>query len=236
MRWRRAFTLIELLVVIAIIAILAAILVPVFAQARESARKTSCLSRLKQWGTAMLLYDQDYDETMLIDYHACDQMLWSARLQPYLKNRQIMTCPSSPWQLRLPGMPRYGGWDTEGTGYSINLHVTADYGPAPTTLGKPCDRYVWGGTGWNGKGWNKTGDPPRLAAIEDPANTVFMLDAPGWGADNFQLEWWGYLQGNFYVGNRRHQDGMNFSWIDGHARWAKLSTLRPGVLTIAGDD
>ena len=100
----------------------------------------------------------------------------------------------------------------------------------------PVDRYVWGGTGWNGKGWNKTGDPPRLAAIEDPANTVFMLDAPGWGADNFQLEWWGYLQGNFYVGNRRHQDGMNFSWIDGHARWAKLSTLRPGVLTIAGDD
>ena len=101
---RRAFTLIELLVVIAIIAILAAILFPVFAQARESARQTACLSNDKQLGTSLTMYGQDYDgrmpQTEYADPNALDNAQqiphthWSYIVQPYIKNQQIFVCPS----------------------------------------------------------------------------------------------------------------------------------------------
>lgn len=90
----RGFTLIELLVVIAIIAILAAILFPVFARAREKARQTSCLSNLKQMGLAFFMYNTDYDEQYVVNPE------WKTRLQPYIKNKQINVCPSRkhlPW-------------------------------------------------------------------------------------------------------------------------------------------
>lgn len=105
----RGFTLIELLVVIAIIAILAAILFPVFAQAREKARQTSCLSNLKQMGTGLMMYAQDYDESYVINntsipypFNANGSLsgdrhgVWTKLLQPYMKNVQIFSCPSGP--------------------------------------------------------------------------------------------------------------------------------------------
>ena len=95
---RKGFTLIELLVVIAIIAILAAILFPVFARAREKARQTSCLSNLKQLGTSVMMYTQDYDELYPQDLSTFgpDQIpgTWPNRVMPYVKSTQLFKCPS----------------------------------------------------------------------------------------------------------------------------------------------
>src|ERR1051325_3771909 len=99
----RGFTLIELLVVIAIIAILAGILFPVFAQAREKARQATCLSNVKQASLASLMYAQDYDETLIrltritskSGAEGYDESWdWPKMLEPYMKNRQVYGCPS----------------------------------------------------------------------------------------------------------------------------------------------
>ena len=92
---KKGFTLIELLVVIAIIAILAAILFPVFAKAREKARQSSCLSNMKQIGLGGLQYAQDFDEIMISGsgYQGTSQN-WQLKIDPYIKNKQILMCPS----------------------------------------------------------------------------------------------------------------------------------------------
>ncbi len=118
---RRGFTLIELLVVIAIIAILAAILFPVFARAREKARQTSCLSNLKEIELAAHMYKQDYDERNVYDRMSttnpatpngpyvspyCGTNYWYVDiLEPYIKNRQIWMCPSDPGPRICVGFP-----------------------------------------------------------------------------------------------------------------------------------
>jgi prepilin-type N-terminal cleavage/methylation domain-containing protein len=109
---RNAFTLIELLVVIAIIAILAAILFPVFAQAREKARQSSCLSNTKQMGLGIMMYTQDYDETYPQAYWYTNDTdgsagynQWSGMIQPYVKNVGIFVCPSDPNKGIIPTNP-----------------------------------------------------------------------------------------------------------------------------------
>jgi prepilin-type N-terminal cleavage/methylation domain-containing protein/prepilin-type processing-associated H-X9-DG protein len=119
-RFRPAFTLIELLVVIAIIAILAAILFPVFARAREQARKTGCMNNVKNIATGFLMYVQDHDETMLPDrYTDYDWTgltktgkLIEAPLEPYLKNKAINPCPSdtSTWKATGGKFPTSYAW------------------------------------------------------------------------------------------------------------------------------
>src|ERR1700740_1009557 len=91
-----AFTLIELLVVIAIIAILAAILFPVFAQAREKARQASCTSNASQIGRALMMYTQDYDEILPEAWGGFPQTMWAHNIQPYVKSLSIWSGPSRP--------------------------------------------------------------------------------------------------------------------------------------------
>ncbi len=140
---RTGFTLIELLVVIAIIAILAAILFPVFARAREKARQTNCLSNLKQLGTAVQMYVQDYDE--MTPPHTDDEPVppppynwrWDTfqlRLQPYIKNVQIYGCPSdSGWT--TPAETATGRWAS----YVVNSLTTS---AAMAEFEVPADTFV----------------------------------------------------------------------------------------------
>ena len=118
---RHGFTLIELLVVIAIIAILAAILFPVFAKAREKARQTSCLSNVKQLALAILQYSQDYDEQFpyycgfdiaVFPNGVSGSNYWPNRIYPYVKNVQAYNCPSAPTQ-----------WKGEPNGSQVMLGV-----------------------------------------------------------------------------------------------------------------
>src|SRR5471030_203059 len=104
---KSGFTLIELLVVIAIIAILAAILFPVFARARENARRASCQSNLKQIGLGILQYTQDYDEKMPVcnNYVQRQSQGWAGPILPYLKSVQVFHCPSDSTLPSAGGLP-----------------------------------------------------------------------------------------------------------------------------------
>ena len=139
---RRGFTLIELLVVIAIIAILASILFPVFAQAREKARTTACVSNGKQMGLALTMYAQDYDETFPRVYTANGGVNnaardWKNDIEPYVKNRDVFRCPTR--QQQWPGYG-YNVWFASGTGtplasieYVSKQLLVADVQPTNTT-------------------------------------------------------------------------------------------------------
>jgi prepilin-type N-terminal cleavage/methylation domain-containing protein/prepilin-type processing-associated H-X9-DG protein len=128
---RSGFTLIELLVVIAIIAILAAILFPVFARAREKARQSSCLSQQKQIALGILMYAQDYDEEMPRQYTTNPTVRWMAYVMPYIKNYQLFTCPSDQSYSLDPVNP--GGDETIGIGYSVYF----EYGRSMSLIAKP---------------------------------------------------------------------------------------------------
>ncbi len=139
---RRGFTLIELLVVIAIIAILAAILFPVFARAREKARQSSCLSNVKQLTLGVLMYAQDYDETLPFAYSYGDW--WYEVLAPYLANDQIRRCPSRPnyslgyaWNYAGCGYQPGTTWSPARTGPIYDgcyLGIYKSPGPASTIM------------------------------------------------------------------------------------------------------
>jgi prepilin-type N-terminal cleavage/methylation domain-containing protein len=186
-RFRNGFTLIELLVVIAIIAILAAILFPVFAQARAKARQTSCLSNVKQIGLGMMMYTQDYDETLTVDawdgwnkgssYAACSRdnplIRAEAKIDPYIKNSQIFACPSS----LISGV----SWDSGRGTCRWNSWGFPDFMcyPGDTSRGKPLsygwNAWVFWGTDGSGVGNCKVA-PVSLAMIVAPAGKIMFGD------------------------------------------------------------
>jgi prepilin-type N-terminal cleavage/methylation domain-containing protein/prepilin-type processing-associated H-X9-DG protein len=151
----RGFTLIELLVVIAIIAILAAILFPVFGRARESARRSSCLSNLKQLALATMMYGQDYDEVLPVGATQGNS-LWNvvAGLEPYVKNRQIFYCPSIaglvPYDATLA--PTDTNWAAGNIGYyywsmyAVHAHTgpfVSVHPPRQLSLSSSTNLWMW---------------------------------------------------------------------------------------------
>jgi prepilin-type N-terminal cleavage/methylation domain-containing protein len=188
---RHAFTLIELLVVIAIIAILAAILFPVFAQARESARKASCLSNTKQLGLGVMMYVQDYDEMYpcnswdgenvyigttdnVLGKDSKSAVQWPWRIMPYLKNRQIFVCPSDP-------DPK-SGW----TGYSEGQD---DYWGIPTPISYGHNQMIFGygnAPGHAIEDWAAATPPSSMSSVPSPASTYLIADY----ARGFMETWW----------------------------------------------
>lgn len=206
---RKGFTLIELLVVIAIIAILAAILFPVFAKAREKARQTSCLSNVKQLMLGWTQYAQDYDErTCSIRYAwgpnpggICDPagINWWVTLQPYVKNEQIFICPSGTGSDLYAGKSSYG--------YNPNLCSGAQ--------GLPVACYAQGG--------RKLGEPnfpSELGVLGDSQNCPY----PGnrWTDAAHTVAGGGSLCGQASI---RHNDGTNIGYFDGHAKWQAKSLV-----------
>ena len=202
----RGFTLIELLVVIAIISILAAILFPVFARARENARRASCQSNLKQIGLGVMQYTQDYDEKFpQYNWGGSTTPLghggWANTLQPYLKSVQIFQCPSEP--TGAVGMGVTGFAD-----YNYNLFL-----------------------GWNGAYGSITGQ----AALTQPTLTVMLADYnANSGYSWFTGVYSGSSGSNCGTTTctaglatfpapaaQRHLDGQNYIFTDGHVKWYK---------------
>jgi prepilin-type N-terminal cleavage/methylation domain-containing protein/prepilin-type processing-associated H-X9-DG protein len=142
-RWMRGFTLIELLVVIAIIAILAAILFPVFARARENARRASCQSNLKQVGLGIMQYTQDYDERYPLHYVNLGggAIRWRQIIQPYVKSTQLFKCPSNTSALMDGAV---GSFPTVSTDYHMNAKFVPDdpIAMALASINSPATRII----------------------------------------------------------------------------------------------
>jgi len=210
----RGFTLIELLVVIAIIAILAAILFPVFARAREKARQASCQSNLKQYALAEIMYMSDYDGTLIsprLGYDANGNLIdWEYIMLPYTKNWQLGSCPSfgprrgsgcpnGDWT-NVPGVGNLGGIIC---GYGFNHSL---YGASETTIAAPSE---------------------TIMACDSTCKTL-----PADGRINFPGEPYPstYVHNGVY---RAHNDGANFAFCDGHVKWMK--SLKYYLWTAADD-
>jgi prepilin-type N-terminal cleavage/methylation domain-containing protein/prepilin-type processing-associated H-X9-DG protein len=165
---RNAFTLIELLVVIAIIAILAAILFPVFAQAREKARAISCLSNMKQLGLAHLMYCQDYDEQFTFGMDTNWHNAWPSNIQPYIKNTGILRCPDDSSPNLTDTAPLYlSTWAGIGVSYGANGIIWQ--GPADNWANEMLGIITPMDQSW-------LAHSATLAVLTQPAGTVLLAE------------------------------------------------------------
>jgi prepilin-type N-terminal cleavage/methylation domain-containing protein len=235
MRRIRAFTLIELLVVIAIIAILAAILFPVFAQAREQARKTSCTSNLKQIGLALMMYKQDYDERFPASGQLPHGGAWGPRsdacggglirlmggglqwfLNPYIKNDGIFRCPSD-----------------DGINYwarNSNTHSwsTAPYWGKPTSymFRHSFDRNNGQGGGGGGGVCSPEGTDTHIgmtdAGVGNPADIIVMFEVSAWHAEKVSI-----FTGVPPVPLPPNTRTIQCAFADGHAKVFRLNYQEP---------
>lgn len=218
-RVKLGFTLIELLVVIAIIAILAAILFPVFGRARENARRASCQSNLKQIGLGILQYTQDYDERLPLAWgdttlagasigFTANNPIWAEFVHPYVKSIQLYRCPSNN-ELNSPTsvaseVPAFNGLRM---GYGI------------TTLG---------GTTTNGTFWDFAQASPALAEFSETSQTFMIgeMKIPAATSNPYGYEI--YPKSVQTYGNRNpvnvHFEGANWLYVDGHVKFMNTTS------------
>ncbi len=220
-RANRGFTLIELLVVIAIIAILAAILFPVFAQAKMAAKKTSDLSNVKQLSLAVLMYGGDYDDT----YPFCwgwdsEWTPWHRAVNPYAKSLAIWKSPVDNWGRGTEdaGGVCIQGSQTRGVTYSMNYTWPAFANDSGQWWGGSAEQNLMSPTADNG-GATQT-------AVPSPASTILIAPRPnwyhqwcqGWATEVF------FNYGEFNMvggGAKMFSDGTNYGFCDGHAKYMK---------------
>lgn len=190
------FTLIELLVVIAILAILAAILFPVFAQVREKARQTTCLSNCRQIGMAVQLYAQDWDEGLPLSHHSGAEAGWLASLRAYGKSRLLGRCPSDP-------SSNFGQPDGRVSSYAVNFYFTPDGGyPRLTGLSRPTETVYMAEVKEN-----STSDHFHPMLWVRRRGSSLVLDP------------------REEIAPERHNGGANYVFLDGHAKWHRLAQL-----------
>lgn len=213
---QKGFTLIELLVVIAIIAILAAFLFPVFAQARSKARQTTCASNLRQTMTAVLMYAQDNDEYFPLVTHT---RAWLNGLEPYTKAPLLYRCPSDPSQNFERPMPGYR--NTRNASYSLNFWMTPLSGC--NNLPSVCGHNT-------------------LGSVRSPAKTIYIAEAKeDTLLDHFHPAFWRYpneaetfSSPHDELGMTWHNGGTNYVFVDGHVKWYRFEQVfdEEGTLTL----
>jgi prepilin-type N-terminal cleavage/methylation domain-containing protein/prepilin-type processing-associated H-X9-DG protein len=226
---RKAFTLIELLVVIAIIAILASILFPVFARARENARRTSCMSNLKQIGLGVMQYVQDYDETYpsstrYISGTTGSTLYWYQDILPYVKSYELFRCPSSSggygpadssydWGVSDYGYVKAGNYGANRVVMRISSDTNAAYVKMPSVI-SPATIYMIMDFG-----------EMRISPVRAVTPTGASEYLPGMGNLGIGAPTALYTRfaGDFQ--NGRHFGGVNVLYADGHTKWATSSEV-----------
>jgi prepilin-type N-terminal cleavage/methylation domain-containing protein len=236
---RSAFTLIELLVVIAIIAILAAILFPVFAQARERARQTSCISNAKQMGLALAMYVQDYEGYPMHSSpsNQSPRTRWPDHTYPYIKNEQIFTCPSIA---ASPGMtPAFRQWAHNPTkrygGYGFNYQYLGNsrfpFYAIDAAVGTPAETIAIADTAGVRRDDNSSiagayvVDPPLQSARgARPSGDPQGYGDPGANECGSGAAGYGFWRCRA-VPSERHLGMIGVTFCDGHSKAMKLSRL-----------
>ena len=213
-RQQRGFTLIELLVVISIIAILAAILFPVFVQAREKARAASCLSNARQIGLAFSMYCQDFDEVYPPAVDAVSGAWWEGMVGPYIKSGSIggiLTCPSAPSRAYAYSMNGSMSGKTDAAASNPADTILAADGAQAPRLANPVDKLPQAGPyflyTYPGLGDSMWSVPPNLLNGTGDPNATIRTDLPDTDTDSAQ----GLMR-------FRHSEGVEAAFADGHTK------------------